>query len=41
MSKMLTKVAGMAILIATLGVASCQALIVEAPGVRLPIEQVQ
>jgi hypothetical protein len=41
MSKMLTKAAGIAILIATVGVASCQALFVEAPGVTLPIEQVQ
>lgn len=41
MSKMLSKAAGMAILIATIGVASCQALIAEAPGIRLPIEQVQ
>ncbi len=41
MSKMLTKAAGIAILVATLGVASCQALIVETPGVKLPIEQVQ
>ncbi len=41
MSSMLRKMAGMAILAATIGVASCQALLVEAPGIRLPIEQVQ
>ncbi|MGH1482565.1 MAG: hypothetical protein ACRBM6_28265 [Geminicoccales bacterium] len=41
MSKMLRKLAGMAILIATIGVASCQALFVEAPGISLPIELVQ
>ncbi|MDH3663508.1 MAG: hypothetical protein OEU92_26410 [Alphaproteobacteria bacterium] len=40
MSKMLTKVAGITILVATIGVASCQALWVEAPGITLPIEQV-
>lgn len=41
MSAMLRKMAGIAILFATIGVASCQALIAEAPGIRLPIEQVQ
>lgn len=41
MSNMLKKVAGMAILIATIGVASCQALFAEAPGIKLPTEQVQ
>jgi hypothetical protein len=39
MSSVLTKMAGIVILIATIGVASCQALLVDAPGVRLPIEQ--
>lgn len=41
MSKMLTKMAGMAILVATIGVASCQALFASAPGITLPIEQVR
>jgi hypothetical protein len=36
---MLSKMAGIAILIATIGVASCQALLVDAPGLRLPVEQ--
>lgn len=39
MSKMLTKAAGIVVLIASIGVASCQALWVEAPGINLPIEQ--
>ncbi|MGI9419871.1 MAG: hypothetical protein ACR2RA_18765 [Geminicoccaceae bacterium] len=39
MATMLTKLCGMALLAATIGVASCQALWVEAPGVTLPIER--
>ena len=40
MSKMLTKLAGIVILVATIGVASCQTLWVEVPGIALSIEQV-
>lgn len=40
MSKMLTRAAGIALLIATIGVASCQALWVQSPGITLPIEKV-
>lgn len=39
MSKMMTKAAGIAILIASIGVASCQAFLVEKPGVAVSIEQ--
>lgn len=39
MATMLTRVCGIALLIATIGMASCQALWVEAPGITLPIER--
>ncbi len=38
MSSMLTKICGVVLLVATIGLASCQALWVEAPGITLPIE---
>jgi hypothetical protein len=38
MSTVLIKVLGVILLIATVGLASCQALWVEAPGITLPIE---
>lgn len=39
MSSMLTKIAGVVLLVATIGVASCQALWIETPGISFPIEQ--
>lgn len=39
MSTVLTKVLGVVLLVATVGLASCQALWVEAPGITLPIER--
>lgn len=39
MSSMVKKVTGILLLTATIGLASCQALWVEAPGVDLLIEQ--
>jgi len=39
MSSMLTKICGVVLLVATVGVASCQALWVEAPGITIPIER--
>jgi len=38
MSALLTKVGGVVLLVATVGLASCQALWVEVPGITLPIE---
>ncbi len=38
MSGVLTKILGVVLLAATVGLASCQALWVEAPGITLPIE---
>ncbi|MGI9510447.1 MAG: hypothetical protein ACR2QJ_14000 [Geminicoccaceae bacterium] len=39
MSSMLTKICGISLLVASIGLASCQALWVEAPGVDILIEQ--
>ncbi len=39
MSTMLMKICGVVLLVATIGLASCQALWVEAPGISLPFEQ--
>ena len=39
MSAMLTKICGITLLLASVGLASCQALWVEAPGISFPVEQ--
>ncbi|MGI9501089.1 MAG: hypothetical protein ACR2P3_13715 [Geminicoccaceae bacterium] len=39
MSTVLTKICGVVLLLATVGLASCQALWVEAPGITFPIAQ--
>lgn len=39
MSKMLTKVCGVILLVATVGLASCQAFMTDVPGITLPIDR--